>query len=62
MPSNYLPERFYMGTRTTEMKPQGKARQTSYMNVHKGSLRSQISTFYTGSFAWVGPRLNDPPE
>jgi len=51
-----------MGTRTTEMKPQGKAGQTSYTNVHKANLGSQLSIFDTGSFTWACPRPNDLPE
>jgi len=61
-PSNDLTERFYMGTRTTETKPQGRARKTSYMNMHKANLGSQLSIFYMGSFAWVRPPPNDPLE
>jgi len=62
MPSNDSPERFYMGTCTTKTKPQGKAGQTSCTNVHKANLGSQLSSFDTGSFDWVRPRPNDPPE
>ena len=40
-----------MGTRMTEMKPQGRARKTICMNVHKAILVSQLSIFDTGSFA-----------
>jgi len=39
-PSNEPPERFYMGARTTETKPQGSVGQTSCMNVHKANLGS----------------------
>jgi len=62
MPSNDSTERFYMGTRTTETKPQGRDRQTSCTNVHNAILGSQLSIFYTGSFTRVRPRPNDPPE
>jgi len=51
MPSNDPTEQSYMGTRTTETKPQGRAGQTSYTNVHKANLGSQLSIFDTGSFA-----------
>ena len=61
-PSNDPPERFCMGARTTETKRQERAGQTSYTNVHKANLGSQLSIFYTGSFAWAHTRLNDPPE
>jgi len=61
-PLNDLPEQFYMGTCTTEMKPQGRAEQTSYMNVHKANRGSQLSIFDTGSFAPARPHLNNPPE
>jgi len=47
-----------MGTRTTKMKPQGRAGQMSCMNVHKANLRSQLSIFDTGSFTWAHPCLN----
>ena len=53
MPSNNPPERFYMGARMTETKPQGRARQTSCTNMHKTNLGSQLSTFDMGSFGWV---------
>ena len=46
----------------TEMKGQGRAWETSYTNEHKAILGSQLSIFYTGSFAQACPRLNDPPE
>jgi len=46
----------------TEMKPQGRVGQMSYTNVHKAKLGSQLSIFYTGSFARARPRPNDPPE
>jgi len=69
-PSSDPPEQFYMGTCTTEMKPQHRARETSCTNVHKDNLGSQLSIFYTGSFARARPRpneltwtpSNDPPE
>jgi len=61
-PSNNLPERFYMDARMTETKPQGRARQTSYTNVHKANLGLKLSIFYTGLFAWAHPRLNDLSE
>jgi len=48
-PSNDLPERFYMGARTTETKGQGRAGQTSCTNVHKANLGSQLSIFDTGA-------------
>jgi len=51
MPSNDPTKRFYMGARTTETKPQGRAGQTSCMNMHKANLGSQLSIFDTGSFA-----------
>ena len=56
-----------MGARTTETKGQGRAGQTSCMNVHKANLGSQLSIFDTGSFAPNDPKLarttrpNDPP-
>jgi len=70
MPSNDPPERFYMGARTTEMKGQGRPEQTSCTNVQKAYLGSQLSIFYTVSFARACPRQNeltqtpsnDPPE
>jgi len=61
-PSNDRPQRFYMGGCTTKMKPQGKAGQTSCMNVHKANLGSQLSTFDMGSFAHTLPHPNDPPK
>jgi len=61
-PSNDPTERFYTGAHTTETKPQGRAGQTSYTNVHKANLVSQLSIFDTGLFAWARPRLNDLPE
>jgi len=61
-PSNDPLERFYMGARMTETKPQGSAGQTSYTNVHKANLGSQLSIFHTGSFTRAHPRPNDPPE
>jgi len=61
-PSNDPPEKFYMGTRMTEMKPQEKAGKVSCKNVHKANLRSQLSIFDTGSFARASPCLNDPLE
>jgi len=51
MPSNDPTEQSYMGARTTEAKLQGRAGQTSYTNMHKANLGSQLSIFYTGSFA-----------
>jgi hypothetical protein len=57
MPSNDPPER--MGARTTETKRQGRARKTSYTNVHKANLGSQLSIFDTGSFTRARPRPND---
>ena len=60
--SNDQPEQFYMGTRTTEMKPQGRAKQRSYTNMHKANLGSQLSIFDMGLFARVRPHPNDPPE
>jgi len=62
MPSNNPPERFYMGAHTTKTNRQVRARKTSYTNVHKGNLRSQLSIFDTGSFTWVCHHLNDPLE
>jgi len=62
MPSSNPPERFYMGARMTKMKRKGRARQTSYTNVHKANLRSQLSIFDTGSFPWARPHPNDPLE
>jgi len=38
MPSNDPLKRFYMGTRTTKMKPQGRTGQTSCTNVYKANL------------------------
>ena len=61
-PSNDPTERFYMGARTTETKPQGRDKQTSCTNVHKANLGSQHSIFDMGSFARARPHLNDPPE
>jgi len=60
--SNDPPERFYTGTRMPETKPQGRAGQMSYTNVHKANLGSQLSIFYMGSFTRVCPSPNDPPE
>ena len=51
-----------MGTRTTETKPQGRVGKTSYTNVHKANLESQLSIFDVGSFAGARSRPNDPPE
>ena len=51
-----------MGTRTNETKGQGSVGKTSYMNVHKATLRSQLSIFDMGSFSQAHPHLNDPPE
>jgi len=62
MPSNDPTEQFYIGARTTEMKPQGRVRETSYTNVHKANLGSQLSIFGMGLFAWARPHPNDPPE
>jgi len=62
MPSNNPPEQFYMGACTTETKPQGRAGQTSFTNMHKANLRSQLSIFDTGSFTRARLRLNDPPK
>jgi len=59
MPSNDLPEGFYIGSCTTETKPQGRTKKTSCMNVHKANLGSQLSIFDTGSFAWACPRPNE---
>jgi len=58
-PSNDLPEQFYMGARTIETKPQGRARQTSCTNVHKANLGSQLSIFDTGLFARARPHPNE---
>jgi len=55
-------KRFYMVACTTETKPQGRAGQTIYTNMHKANLGSQLSIFDMGSFARVPPRPNDPPE
>jgi len=44
-PSNDLTERFYVGARMTETKPQGRAGKMSYTNVHKANLGSQLSIF-----------------
>jgi len=46
----------------TETKPQGRDGQTSYTNVQKAKIGSQLSIFDMGSFAWVRHRLNEPPE
>jgi len=51
-----------MGARTTETKPQGRDGKTSCKNMHKANLGSQLSIFYTGSFAQARPRPNDPHE
>jgi len=51
MPSNDPTEQSYMGAHTTKTKPQGRVGQTSYTNVHKANLGSQLSIFYMGSFA-----------
>jgi len=59
-PSYDLPKRFYMGTRTIATKRQGKAVQTSCMNVHKANLGSQLIIFYMGSFARARPHPNNP--
>jgi len=48
-------ERFYMGTRMTEMKPQGRVGQRSCTNVHKATLESQLRIFDTHSFGQVRP-------
>ena len=40
----------------TETKQQGRAGQMSCTNAHKADLGSQLSIFYTGSFA---PRPNE---
>jgi len=60
--------------RPTQTKRQGRVGQTSYTNVHKANLESQLSIFDTASFAWVAltqttrpnglTRMpsNDPPE
>jgi hypothetical protein len=56
-PSNDPPER-----PRNETNRQGRAGQTSCTNVHKANLGSQLSIFYTGSFARARPRPNDPPE
>jgi len=61
-PSNDPPERFYMGARTTETKPQGRAGQTRCTNFHKANLGSELSIFDTGLFTQVRPRPNDPSE
>ena len=44
------------------MKRQGRVGQTSCMNVHTANLGSQLSIFYTGSFARAHPPPNDPTE
>jgi len=44
-PLNDPPERFYMGTRTTETKEQVRAEQMSCTNMHKANLVSQLSIF-----------------
>ena len=62
MPSNDPIERFYVGARTTETKPQGRVGQTSFTNVHKANLGSQLSIFDTGSLTQAHLDLNDPPE
>jgi len=49
MPSNDPPEQFYMGAHMTEMKGKWRVRQTSYTNVHKANLRSQLSIFDMGA-------------
>jgi len=60
-----------MGTHTTETKRRGRAGQTSYTNVHKANLRSQLSIFDMGSFVHAQMTRpseltrtpsNDPPE
>jgi len=55
-PSNDPTERFYMGTRTTETKTQGRVGKMSCTNVHKANLGSQLSVFDTGSFVRERPR------
>ena len=60
-------ERVHMGAlkrlaRTTERNRQGRAWKTSFTNVHKANLGSQLSIFDTGSFARARPSTNDPPE
>jgi len=61
-PSNDLTERFYMGARTTQMKPQARAGQTSYTNVHKDNIGSQLSIFDMGAFTGARPHPNDPAK
>jgi len=61
-PTNDPTERFYMGARTTETKPQGRAEKTSCMNVHKANIGSQLSISDMVSFAGARPCSNDPPE
>ena len=61
-PSNDPLERFYMGARTTETKPQGRAGQMSCTNVHKANLESQLGIYDTGPFDWAHPRPNNLPE
>ena len=68
-PSNDPTERC-MSARTAETNQQGRAGKTSYRNVHKANLGSQLSIFDTGLFARACPRSNeftrapsnDPPE
>jgi len=61
-PSNNLLKRFCVGARTTKTNPQGRSCQTSYTNVHKANLRSQLSIFDMGSFARGRPLPNDLPK
>ena len=62
MPTNDPTERFYMGTRTTEMKPHWRAGKMSCTNVHKANISSQLSIFDMGSFAGARTHPNDPPK
>jgi len=48
-----------MVTCTTETKPQARAWQTIYTNVHKANLGSQLSLFDTGSIAQAPPHPNE---
>ena len=66
-PSNDPPEQVHTDALKrpalmTETKRQGRAGKTSYTNMHKANLGSQLSIFDTGSFTRARPRPNDPLE
>lgn len=53
-------ERVYMGAHTTGMKAEGRARQTSYMNIHKAHPRSEPRIFDMGMCAQAHPPTKRP--